>query len=253
MAGTHFKGPLLFSAQRPSLQNLNTSMWPDQYYYMDDFGTGAVDENNNWTVVKDSGASVTVGDSATGELLLNSTATTDDDGASIQQKAETFSTPSIVGDSLWFESRFKNSTVAQSDVIIGLTETFTTNPEAMFASANLIGFLILDGSAVIKGTTEAGGSQTLVTFDNVDLSTAADDTFITVGFKFTKGNTTDLVEFYINRKFVGVSTTNIPASTTLLKIGACSISGNATGTRVTTLDYMMGAQDRNVTYTESPA
>mgnify|MGYP003658861345 CR=1 FL=1 len=98
---THFKGPLLFSAQRPALQNLNTSMWPDQYYYMDDFGTGAVDENNSWTVIKDTGASVTVGDSATGELLLNSTATTDDDGASIQQKAETFSTPSIVGDSLW--------------------------------------------------------------------------------------------------------------------------------------------------------
>ena len=44
MAGTHFKGPLLFSAQRPSLQNLNTSMWPDQFHYMDDFDDGAIDE-----------------------------------------------------------------------------------------------------------------------------------------------------------------------------------------------------------------
>ena len=249
---THFKGPLLFSAQRPALQNLNTSMWPDQYYYMDDFGTGAVDENNNWTVIKDTGASVTVGDSATGELLLNSTATTDDDGASIQQKAETFSTPSIVGDSLWFETRIKNSTVAQSDIIVGLTEAFTTNPENMFASSNLIAFVLTDGSAVIGGATEAADTPTLVTLDTT-LSTLTDDTFVTLGFKFTKGNTTDKVEFYVNRKFAGVSTTNIPASTVLLKLGVASLSGDATGTRVTTLDYIMGAQDRNVTYTESPA
>ena len=30
MAGTHFKGPLLFSSARASLENLKQSMWPDQ-------------------------------------------------------------------------------------------------------------------------------------------------------------------------------------------------------------------------------
>ena len=30
-----------------------------------------------------------------------------------------------------------------------------------------------------------------------------------------------------------------------------SISGDATGQKVTTLDYMMGAQDRDVTYAET--
>ena len=227
-------------------------MWPDQFHYMDDFNTGAVDESNDWTIIKDAGAAVAVGDSATGELTLTSAATTDDDGASIQQKLETFSTPSIVGDSVWVETRIKNSTVAQSDLIVGLTETFTTNPEAMFASSNLIAFVLTDGSAVIGGATEATDTATLVTLDTT-LSTLTDDTFVTLGFKFTKGNTTDKVEFYINRKFAGVSTTNIPASTVLLKLGVASISGNATGTRVTTLDYIMGSQDRNVTYTESPA
>ena len=107
----------------------------------------------------------------------------------------------------------------------------------MFASSNLIAFVLTDGSAVIGGATEAADTATLVTLDTT-LSTLTDDTFVTLGFKFTKGNTTDKVEFYINRKFAGVSTTNIPAST---------------GTRVTTLDYIMGSQDRNVTYTESPA
>lgn len=227
-------------------------MWPDQFHYMDDFNTGAVDETNDWTIIKDAGAAVAVSDSATGELTLTSAATTDDDGASIQQKLETFSTPSIVGDSVWVETRIKNSTVAQSDLIVGLTETFTTNPEAMFASSNLIAFVLTDGSAVIGGATEAADTATLVTLDTT-LSTLTDDTFVTLGFKFTKGNTTDKVEFYINRKFAGVSTTNIPASTVLLKLGVASISGDATGTRVTTLDYIMGSQDRNVTYTESPA
>ena len=173
MAGTHFKGPLLFSAQRPSLQNLNTSMWPDQFHYMDDFNTGAVDETNDWTIIKDAGAAVAVSDSATGELTLTSAATTDDDGASIQQKLETFSTPSIVGDSVWVETRIKNSTVAQSDLIVGLTETFTTNPEAMFASSNLIAFVLTDGSAVIGGATEAADTATLVTLDTT-LSTLTD-------------------------------------------------------------------------------
>lgn len=227
-------------------------MWPDQFHYMDDFNTGAVDETNDWTIIKDAGAAVAVSDSATGELTLTSAATTDDDGASIQQKLETFSTPSIVGDSVWVETRIKNSTVAQSDLIVGLTETFTTNPEDMFASSNLIAFVLTDGSAVIGGATEAADTATLVTLDTT-LSTLTDDTFVTLGFKFTKGNTTDKVEFYINRKFAGVSTTNIPASTVLLKLGVASISGDATGTRVTTLDYIMGSQDRNVTYTESPA
>ena len=32
-----------------------------------------------------------------------------------------------------------------------------------------------------------------------------------------------------------------------------SLSGDATGTKVTTLDYMMGAQDRDVTYADGPA
>ena len=54
MAGTHFKGPLLFSSARASLENLKQSMWPDQFTYMDDFYEGAVDTTLKWTIVKDS-------------------------------------------------------------------------------------------------------------------------------------------------------------------------------------------------------
>ena len=35
---THFTGPVLFSNQVPSLENLNTGAYPDQRIFFDDFG-----------------------------------------------------------------------------------------------------------------------------------------------------------------------------------------------------------------------
>ena len=192
MAGTHFKGPLLFSSARASLENLKQSMWPDQFTYMDDFYEGAVDTTLRWTIVKDSGASAAiVADATGGEIALTSTATTENDGASIQGKHEIFSLPTTAGDSIWFETRIKTSDADQMDILVGLTETFATNPENALASANIIGFLLADGSAVVSGVTESGGTATTVTFADTTKSTLADDTFVTLGFKATKGTSTD--------------------------------------------------------------
>jgi hypothetical protein len=216
MAGTHFKGPLLFSSARASLENLKQSMWPDQFTYMDDFYEGAVDTTLKWTIVKDSGATAAiVADATGGEIALTSAATTENDGASIQGKHEIFSLPTTAGDSIQ-------------------------------ASSNIIGFLLADGSAVISGVTEASDTATVVTFSDTTKSTLADDTFVTLGFKATKGTTTDTVRFYINRQEVGASQTNIPTAN--LKLCAMSVSGDASGTKVTTLDYIMAAQDRAVSY-----
>jgi hypothetical protein len=247
MAGTHFKGPLLFSSARGSLENLKQSMWPDQFTYMDDFYEGAVDTTLKWTIVKDSGASAAiVADAEGGEIALTSTATTDNDGASIQGKHEIFALPSTAGQSIWYETRVKVSDADQMDLLVGMTETFTTNPEAALASANIIGFLLTDGSAVIAGVTESGGTATTVTFDDTTKSTLADDTYVTLGFKATTGNSTNVVKFYINRQEVGSSTTNIPTAN--LKLTAMSLSGDATGTKATTIDYITASQDRNVSY-----
>jgi len=247
MAGTHFKGPVLFSSARPSLENLKISMWPDQFTYMDDFYEGAVDTTLKWTIVKDSGASAgIVADAEGGEIALTSAATTDNDGASIQGKHEIFALPSTAGDAIWYETRVKVSDADQMDLLVGMTETFSTNPEAALLSDEIIGFLLTDGSAVIAGITEAGGTRTTVTFDDTTKATLADDTYITLGFKATKGSSTNTVDFYINRKKVGTSTSNVPTEN--LKLTAMSLSGDATGTKVTTLDYVMAAQDRAVSY-----
>ncbi len=250
---THFKGPILFSAQRAALENLNIARWNDQFIQFDDYDHGAIDETLRWTIVKDSGAAAAiVADARSGELSLTSANTTDNDGASIQGKQEYFSLPSTAGNKLYYETRIKMSDVDQMDVLVGLTETFATNPENALASSNIIGFLLTDGSAVIAGVTEASDTATTVTLDTT-LSTLTNDTYVTLGFVATKANSdgNNKVDFYINRKYAGTSTTNIPTAN--MKMMAMSVSGDATGQKVTTLDYMMGAQDRDVTYSDGPA
>jgi hypothetical protein len=193
-----------------------------------------------------------VADARSGEVNLTSTATTENDGASLQGHEEYFSLPSTAGNKLYYETRIKTSDVDQMDILVGLTETFATNPENALASSNIIGFLLADGSAVISGVTEASDSQTLTTL-NTDLSTLTNDTYVTLGFVATKGNSdgNDTVEFFINRKSAGTTTSTIPTAN--MKMMVMSLSGDATGTKVTTLDYMMAAQDRDVTYADGPA
>jgi len=245
---THFKGPILFSAQRAALENLNIAKWPDQFTYMDDFNQGALDATHDWTIVKDSGASAAVvADALNGEVNLTSANTTDNDGASIQGKQESFALPTTAGNKLYFETRVKISDATQTDFLVGFTETFATNPENALLSANVIGFVKVDGTAIVKGTTESGGTQTLVEFSDTTKSTMENDTYVTLGLIATKGSSsTNRVEFFINRSKVGTSTTNIPTAN--MKVMAMSVSGDATGQKVTTVDYIMAAQDRDVSY-----
>ena len=243
---THFKGPVLFS-NASAFENLKMSMWPDQFTYVDDFEQGALDATHNWTIVKDSGASAAItADGTGGEVNLTSASTTDNDGASIQAKQESFALPTTAGDKLYFETRAKISDATQTDFLIGFTEAFTTNPESALLSQNVIGFVKDDGSAIVKGTTESGGTQTLVEFADTTKSTMENDTYVTLGLVATKGTTLNKVQFYINRNLVGTSTTNIPTAN--MKVMAMSVSGDATGTKVTTIDYIMAAQNRNVSY-----
>ena len=71
------------------------------------------------------------------------------------------------------------------------------------------------------------------------------DTYVTLGLVATKGTNLDKVEFYINRNKVGQSTTNIPTAN--MKVMAMSVSGELLD-KITTIDYIMAAQDRNVSY-----
>ena len=246
---THYKGPILYSAARKGLENLQVGVWPDQAVLYDDFTGILLDATNDWTVVKDSGATAAISaDTATGVLALTSAATTDDDGASIQGN-EIFQLPSTAGEKLFFESRFfasatAGSGVGQMDIWVGLCENFATNPEAAFTASNRIGFQLDDGSSLTRLITEASDTET-----ETELAAGynlTDDTYVTVGFIATLGTTTDTVQFYYNRQLVGTHTTNIP--TALMTPAAVEVSGDATGTKSLNVDYIMAAVDRGVTY-----
>jgi len=246
---THFKGPILYSAARKGLENLQVGVWPDQAVFLDDFTGILFDATNDWTVVKDTSATVAISaDTATGVVALTSAATTDNDGASIQGN-EIFQLPSTAGEKLFFEARFfasatAGSGVGQMDIWVGLCENFATNPEAAFTASNRIGFQLDDGSSLTRLITEASDTET-----ETELATTynlTDDTYVTVGFIATLGTTTDTVQFYYNRQLVGTHTTNIPTS--LMTPAAVEVSGDATGTKSMSVDYILAAVDRGVTY-----
>ena len=235
---THHNTPVLYNGYGAGYKDLLSqpiALNPDYFTYVDDFLGIAIDTTNDWTVVKDSGASVAiVADTVGGELGLNSTATTDNDGASIQ-KNETFSVDA--SKNLFFQTRLKCNDADQTDICAGFTVNFATNPEAMLTAADRIVFQVDDGDASILCKTEKDGTETS-TDSGIDL---ADDTYVKLGIAVAG---TGSVKFYVNDGLVATHSTNIPDDENLT-IGAMSVSGSASGTRVTTLDYMMASQTRD--------
>lgn len=237
MANTHFAGPVLYSGKGQITgawgEDLPIGVNLDVFQVFDDFTNVALDSTNDWTVVKDSGASAGIGaDVAGGVLDLTSTATTDDDGASVQGN-EVFLP--AAGKSIWFETKLQCNDADQTDICAGLTVNFSTDPEAMLTAADRICFQVNDGNASILCKTEASGTETS-TDSGIDL---ADNTYVTLSIRVSG---TGLVQFYVNHNLVASHTTNIPA--TELAVGAMSISGSATGTRRTRIDYLFAAATR---------
>ena len=246
---THFKGPILYSAAQKGLENLNIGIWPDQCVKWDDF----VDElDTGWTVVKDAGATVAIAaDTHNGVLLITSTATTDDDGGSIQAN-EIFKLPSVQGEMLYFETRVYVDTTSGAgagsmDGFWGLCENFASNPENGFLSSNRIGFQLDDGTASMRLITESGDTETETVL--AAANDFVDGEYVTLSLTATKGRDTtgtDVVKFYRNKQLVGTHTTNVP--TALMTPAIISISGDATGTKSMGIDYVLTANDRGVAY-----
>ena len=239
MAGVHFTGPILFAGknnEKKWFENLPIDKNPDYVVYFDDFDRIGFDSNtgHRWTVVKDSGASVAIAaDQLNGLVNLNSTATTDNDGASIQ-KNEIFQVQA--NKDLWFETKVRTSDVTDTDLCFGFTENFATAPENMLTRDDRIVFQKDDGDASILCKTEKDGTETS-TDSGIDMT---NDTDVILSIRC---QSTGKVDFFVNRKLVATHTDNIPTDE-ILTIAAMSLSGNATGTKVTSIDYMFAASDR---------
>ena len=239
MAGVHFTGPILFAGknnEKKWFENLPIDKNPDYVVYFDDFDRIGFDSNtgHRWTKVLDSGASVAIAaDQLNGLVNLSSTATTDNDGAAIH-KNEIFQVRA--GKDLWFETKVRTSDVTQTDLCFGFTVKFTTNPEAMLTAADRIVFQKDDGDASILCKTEKDGTETS-TDSGIDMT---NDTDVILSIRC---QSTGKVDFFVNRKLVATHTDNIP-NDEILTIAAMSLSGDASGTKVTSIDYMFAASDR---------
>ena len=172
---THHNTPVLYSgyaAGYKDLREMPMSINPDYFCLEDDF---VYELDTGWTVVKDSGASVAiVADTVGGELAITSAATTDNDGGSVQGN-EIFA---VAADkNMFFQTRIKNNDVDQSDICVGFTVNFATNPENMLTATDRIVFQVDDGDASINCITEKDGTAT-TTDSGVDM---ADDTYVKLG------------------------------------------------------------------------
>ena len=231
---THHNTPVLYSGYASGFKDLREmpiSINPDYYCLEDDF---VYELDTGWVVVKDSGATVAiVADTIGGELAITSTATTDNDGGSVQGN-EIFAV--ATGKDMFFQTRIKNSDVDQSDICVGFTVNFATNPENMLTATDRIVFQVDDGDASILCKTEKDGTETS-TDSGIDM---ADDTYVKLGISCSGTGT---VEFFINDKLVATHSTNIPDDENLA-IAATRYLQSSGGTRVTTIDYLMGARTR---------
>lgn len=237
MTGTSYTGPLKQNGRhkiRGQFDGALVGFEPDWYSRTDDFDGIVLDATNDWTVVKDSGAAVALAaDTAMGVVNLTSAATTDDDGASIQGNEIFLVT---AGKRMWFNARAKLSAAADMDFCLGLTVNFATNPEAMLTAADRIVFQVNDGDASILCKTEKSGTETS-TDSGVDM---VDDTYVEFGILI---DGTTKVEFYVNKALVATHTANI-VDDELLTVAAMSLSGSATGTMSSSLDYVAISAER---------
>lgn len=229
---SRFTGPLKDSGQYPGrewFEDLPVQFNPDYVALFDDFDREALDSgtDHRWNEVKDSGASISIASDELGGILdISSAATTDNDGGLLQGN-EIFQAQT--GKSLWFESRVRLHDADDQDFFVGLSETAATNPENILTASNRIGFQVSEGDASILCKAESGDTETSKDSE-ID---ASDLTWMKLGFRLYS---TSHVWFYVNRVLVATITTNIP--TALMAPAIFSLSGSASGTFVTSADYI---------------
>ena len=228
MAGTHFKGAVMFSSATPALQNLNIGNWPDQAHAIDDFdqhvfNAGAA-AGNFWSVIAAVNCAAAVptlaNDGSLNGVVNNPAAGAANDGTLVQGNMN-YATPQTRGDRLYFECRTTfNGAVSGAGIVAGTPNIFWGMAEegaavgSAFGAAitNLVGFKMNAGavqlSACIKSPNGAEIAITPTDANLVTLGTMAQNQFITLGFELTNSPATaannqvktSSVTYYINRK-----------------------------------------------------
>jgi hypothetical protein len=240
---THFTGPVLFSNQVPSLENLNTGAYPDQRIFFDDFGqqvyngnvigtavTAGAQMGQDYTSITGSNAgTVAIAANALQGALALSTANTAATDAITTQGDLTFNVPQNSNDEnvtpyrTYFETRFKlNNFTGAPAIFVGLAQIIDASGNAATdavagSGEGRIGFNLTAGDTVLRAVCRADNNSTYANIDAINdgnypkyaaLGTVTADTYLTVGFEVFNNNNLgrNRVNFYINRELYGTIT-----------------------------------------------
>lgn len=233
----HFTGPVLNKDKAGSgglrewFSNAPSDMDPDYIKFCDDFISNPGSTNNDtWTAVTDTGATITQAASAVGGAVVFTASATAGaaNGTSLQVTKENFKAAS--GKTIWFETKLKVGTAASTDLWVGLSQVFTTAAANAKGNIARIGFELSGSSASLICVTQSGSAtRTTPTQSN----TVVDSTDITLGFRVDQ---TAQVGFYVNRSLVATATTNIPTVTLTPSVMAESLVASTSQTA--TIDYI---------------
>lgn len=233
----HVLGPVLNKAlptdSRPREWFSNLPLYPNPDYVHQFLDFVQADDYNttNYTLTAVGSGSAAVGTTVANGNLALTTGNAGTDSENLQAKQLPWTLDATSPKRLWFEANLSVSNVADVDAFIGLSESATD----VFSSTNYIGFRITNGAASIAALTCASSTATTVTTGQ----SAAAATLVKLGFLFDGGN---VIKFYINRAYVGKSTTNIPTATAMAI--TAKVKANSANARAMNIDYWLVAAER---------
>jgi hypothetical protein len=206
----------------------------DWHVYFNDFHTYTA---GDWTITTTEAgagsATEALTDTAFGALLITNAAG-DNDRDFFNKVGESFLL--TAGKKLFFKARFKVSDATQSDFVMGLQITDTTPLDV----TDGIFFQKDDGDDNLDFHVEKNNTATSAS----DIATVADDTYLTVGFYYDGGVSTETsIKYFVNEAHVGTSVnTNMPDDEELtISFG---IQNGAAAAKTMTVDYIFAAVER---------
>lgn len=174
-----------------------------------DYNATSYDSSNDWTLTQATSGTAAISTTVPGALLIDSGATTDNQGVNLQNLKAAF--VPATNKSLWFEAFLSVSAatppVTKLQMFVGLAASDTTIiASGAMSTNNRMGHMILDGGLLVTTfTSDKAGTATTKTGP-----TLVDATTIRLGFFYD--GVADTLQQYVNgvASQTAVATANIP-------------------------------------------
>lgn len=212
MSATHFVGPLL--GARGFTKNLPIFLDPLVVVYFNDFVVPSSYQAGDWDIVAVGSGSIGHEEEPNGLLRITTGSSANDLEALFLKDLWL-----LTSDQIWFEARFKTSSIVNITALLGLSDGSQNNQVSFEMAAST--------DDLIARTTNA----TVSTREKIaDIDTSSEWTTVSLVATDTA------VDYYVNRKYAKTITTNIPTTSMRTSLLIQTLSANA---RSLDVDYVM--------------